>query len=141
VGEAYIDAAIERGIGMELVPARKEVLVAGQADLLREALGNLIDNAIRYTPSGGRVEIAITDDPPSISVLDSGPGIPPEERGKVFERFVRGEGTVGAGSGLGLSIVKEIASLHGAEVRLDAGAERGARFMLRFPAPKRPARA
>jgi len=137
VGEAYIDAAIERDIGLELAPARQQVVVPGQADLLREALGNLIDNAIRYSPPRGRVEIAIADDPPSISVLDSGPGIRPEERGKVFERFVRGEGTLGEGSGLGLAIVKEIAALHGAEVQLDPAVRHGARFVLRFAAPLR----
>jgi len=135
VGEVYVDAAMERDIGLELAPARRDVVVPGQADLLREALGNLIDNAIRYTPPGGRVELAIADDPPSISVRDSGPGIRPEERGRVFERFVRGEGTVGSGSGLGLAIVREIAALHGAEVQLDPAVAGGARFVLRFPAP------
>jgi two-component system sensor histidine kinase TctE len=135
VGEAYVDAAMEHRVALELAPARAEVLVPGQADLLREALGNLIDNAIRYTPPGGRVELAIADDPPSISVHDSGPGIPAEERGKVFERFVRGEGTVGEGSGLGLAIVREIAALHGAEVQLDPVVARGARFVLRFAPP------
>jgi two-component system sensor histidine kinase TctE len=68
-------------------------------------------------------------------VRDSGPGVRPEERGRVFERFVRGEGTVGSGSGLGLAIVREIAALHGAEVQLDPAVAGGARFVLRFPAP------
>ena len=134
VGEAYMDAAIARGIALELVPARVSVLVQGQPDLLREALGNLIDNAMRYTPAGGSIELAVGIEPPSISVSDSGCGIRLEDQDKVFERFVRGEGTVGEGAGLGLAIVKEIAVLHRSEVLLDAQAINGARFVFRFPA-------
>jgi two-component system sensor histidine kinase TctE len=132
VGEAYMDAAMERDIALELAPARPQVIVRGEVDLLREALGNLIDNAIRYTPRGGQVVLAISHEPPCISVSDSGPGIRPEERGKVFERFVRGEGTIGDGSGLGLAIVREIVALHGAEVQLQPALAGGAQFVLRF---------
>jgi two-component system sensor histidine kinase TctE len=134
VGEAYMDAAIARRIALELMPARPSVLVLGQPDLLREALGNLIDNAMRYTPAGGWIELAVGVEPPSLSVSDSGAGIRLEDRDKVFERFVRGEGTVGEGTGLGLAIVKEIAVLHRSEVVLDARVTRGARFEFRFPA-------
>lgn len=134
VGEAYMDAAIARGIALELVPVRPSVIVLGQPDLLREALGNLIDNAMRYTPAGGWIELAVGVEPPSISVTDSGTGIRLQDRDKVFERFVRGEGTVGEGTGLGLAIVKEIAVLHRSEVLLDASVTRGARFVFRFPA-------
>ncbi len=141
VGEAYMDAAIERDIALELASTRPSVVVHAQADLLREALGNLIDNAIRYTPSGGRVELAVGIDPPSISISDSGAGIRPEQRGRVFERFVRGEGTYGEGTGLGLAIVKEIATLHRAEVLLDVAVARGARFVFRFPSAGHLARA
>ena len=134
VGEAYMDAAMERDIALELAPERPQVIVRGEVDLLREALGNLVDNAIRYTPPGGRIVVAISQEPPCISVSDSGPGIRPEERARVFERFVRGEGTVGEGSGLGLAIVREIAALHGGEVQLESPVAAGARFVLRFPA-------
>jgi two-component system sensor histidine kinase TctE len=133
VGEAYMDAAIARDIALELLPARPAVPVEGQADLLREALGNLIDNAIRYTPPGGRVELQIGIAPPSLSVSDTGPGIRPEDHARVFERFVRGDGTIGEGTGLGLAIVREIAALHHATVHVDSAAGRGARFDFRFP--------
>lgn len=136
VGEAYMDAAIASGIELELGTARNSILVSGHADLLREALGNLIDNAIRYTPRGGRIELSVGDQPPSITVTDTGPGIPPQDAAKVFERFVRGDGTHGEGSGLGLAIVREIATLHRAHVVLEDAPERGARFVLRFPATR-----
>jgi two-component system, OmpR family, sensor histidine kinase TctE len=141
VGEAYMDVAIARGIALELLPARPSVLVQGQPDLLREALGNLIDNAIRHTPEGGRIELAVGVDPPSISVTDSGTGVRPADRRKVFDRFVRGEGTIGEGTGLGLAIVRAIAVLHRSEVLLDAGVSRGARFVFRFPPGTESARA
>src|SRR5205085_3229418 len=133
VGEAYMDAAIARDIALELLPARPAVQVEGQADLLREALGNLLDNAIRYTPPGGRVELHIGIAPPSLSVSDTGPGIGPEDQARVFERFVRGDGTTGEGTGLGLAIVREIAALHHATVDVHSTPGRGARFELLFP--------
>jgi len=134
VGEAYMDAAIAKDIQLELGSVRDEVIVPGQADLLREALGNLIDNAIRYTPPGGRIEMAVDAQPPSITVADSGAGIRQEDAAKVFERFVRGHGTGSEGTGLGLAIVKEIAALHHAEVLLESPMGEGARFVLRFAA-------
>lgn len=133
VGEAYMDAAIARDIALELLPARPAVQVEGQADLLREALGNLLDNAIRYTPPGGRVELHIGIAPPCLSVSDTGPGIGPEDQARVFERFVRGDGTTGEGTGLGLAIVREIAALHHATVDVHSTPGRGARFELQFP--------
>ncbi len=133
VGEAYMDSAIAHEIDLELASEREQVVVPAHADLLREALGNLIDNAIRYTPAGGRVELSVACSPPCISVSDSGPGIAAEDREKVFERFVRGDGTFGQGTGLGLAIVREIAALHQAEVGLDGTVSQGARFVLRFP--------
>ncbi|HVR50541.1 MAG TPA: sensor histidine kinase N-terminal domain-containing protein [Pseudorhodoferax sp.] len=137
VGETYLDAAQNKRIDIELrtSEADVDVLVHGHADLLSEALGNLIDNAIRYTPPGGRVVIAVHAQPPALEVSDSGPGIPADERDIVFERFVRGRATQGGGCGLGLPIVKEIAALHDAQVTLDDSALGGARLMLRFPQP------
>lgn len=133
VGEAYMDAAIARGVRLELVAPPVAVPVQGQADLLHEALGNLVDNAIRYTPPGGLVEIAVGMRPPQLSVADSGPGIRSEDAERVFERFVRGDGTAGEGSGLGLAIVREIAALHRAEAFLDSSSRaQGSRFVLRF---------
>ncbi len=94
--------------------------ITGQSDSLRMLLGNLIDNALRYTPSGGRVdvELAIENNQAAISISDNGPGIPETERNRVFERFYRVPGSDAPGSGLGLSIVKQIAILHGGTIEL-----------------------
>lgn len=135
VGETYLDAAQHKRIDIELHDGDQQVVVHGHADLLSEALGNLIDNAILYTPPGGRVVIAVHAQPPALEVSDSGPGIPVDERGIVFERFVRGRAAQSGGCGLGLPIVKEIAALHDAEVVLDDSPLGGARLTVRFPLP------
>jgi two-component system sensor histidine kinase TctE len=103
-------------LGFEAPPA--PVLVAGNATMLRELLSNLIDNALRYTPSGGSVTVRVRPDDESaiLEVEDTGPGIPPAERPQVFERFYRILGSNADGSGLGLAIVREIARQHGAEI-------------------------
>lgn len=133
VGEAYMDAAQARQIELSLEAADEHLWVRGQPELLGEALGNVIDNAIRYSPNGARVAIDIDDAPATVVISDSGPGIAPDEADKVFELFVRGRGTTGEGSGLGLAIVKEIATLHGAEAMVDRSPELGGtRFQLRF---------
>jgi signal transduction histidine kinase len=97
----------------DLTPAPLTVL--GEEQALRTLLANLLDNALRYTPVGGHVLIAANCAPDSISVRieDSGPGIPAEERTRVFDRFYRGEGTEEPGTGLGLAIVKSIAERYG----------------------------
>ena len=113
----------EIDLGFDLADAQ----VSGDALLLREALANLIHNALEYSPSGGRVTVrtGMRDQRPFLEVEDDGPGIPPVEREKVLERFYRVPGTVGTGSGLGLSIVREIAAAHGAEFRIGAGEDAG----------------
>jgi two-component system sensor histidine kinase TctE len=111
--------------------------VRGEAVLLREALGNLVHNALEYTPAGGRVTVRTRALPREarVEVEDDGPGIPPAERKRVLERFYRAPGTTGAGSGLGLAIVSEIASAHGARVDIGEGeGGRGCRVTLVFPA-------
>jgi two-component system sensor histidine kinase TctE len=97
------------------------VEVAGQAELLQELTGNLIDNAIRYAGRGAvvTVRVALDGGLPRLQVVDNGPGIAPAERDAVFRRFYRGErGQAVEGTGLGLAIVREIARLHGATVVL-----------------------
>jgi len=134
VGEAYADVAFRKNVALELETAATAgpVFVRGHHDLLSEALGNILDNAIRYTPQGGRVVLALDAARPSLSIDDSGPGLASDERDRVFDRYVRGRHSDGAGSGLGLAIAKEIAELHGAELRAEAGTLGGARFVLRF---------
>jgi two-component system OmpR family sensor kinase len=98
--------------------------VPGDPDALATLLANLVDNAIRYTPSGGRVDVIVQAAPtPRLVVRDDGPGVPANERGRLFERFARGEGASAPGSGLGLAIVKRIAEHHGARVDLGEGIE------------------
>jgi two-component system sensor histidine kinase TctE len=102
-------------------------------------MGNLVDNALRYTPCGGVVTARVRSGRSwiDIDVEDSGPGIPASERAMVFERFYRVLGTQVDGSGLGLAIVREIASQHDARIDIEdmrPGADPpGARFVIRFP--------
>ena len=95
--------------------------VSGQMEPLRMLLRNLLDNAVKYTPEGGRVDVRSTqrdDGGVDLAVEDSGPGLPPEERERVLDRFYRSGEPQAPGSGLGLAIVKSIATLHGATVTL-----------------------
>jgi two-component system OmpR family sensor kinase len=95
--------------------------IDGQPDALHILLRNLVENAVKYTPSGGTVDIAVRVEKDKVDVVveDSGPGIPPEERERVFDRFYRVAGSEAAGSGLGLAIIKAIAERHGATLKLD----------------------
>ena len=96
--------------------------VDGDPTALAILLSNLLDNALRYTPQGGRIDVSVTspEGVPVLQVADTGPGIPQAERERVFDRFYRGALADAPGSGLGLSIVKRIADAHGATIALDA---------------------
>jgi two-component system OmpR family sensor kinase len=148
VGERYdqatarqIDLGIvedESGAGAHAAPA----WVRGDADSLAILVGNLLDNALRYTPAGGRVDVHVVAGGGDVvlQVADDGPGIAPPERERVFDRFYRGAGHGEWGSGLGLSIVRSIADAHGATVTLGAGSGgRGLLAAVRFTAARRPA--
>ena len=134
VGGLYLDAALARRIDLELVAPTAPVVAWVQAELVSEALGNLVDNALRYCPPGSRVEIGVQAEPPALVVSDSGPGLPAAERELVLERFVRGSAASGEGSGLGLAIAREIAELHRASLRLEDSALGGLAVKLTFPA-------
>jgi signal transduction histidine kinase len=96
-----------------------DLTLQGNRHLLAQALANLLDNAIKYTPAGGRVTLSGSPGP-VITVADTGPGIPEAERGRVLERFVRLDGDRSTpGNGLGLSLVSAVAKLHGATLRLE----------------------
>ncbi|MDE2440110.1 MAG: sensor histidine kinase N-terminal domain-containing protein [Betaproteobacteria bacterium] len=114
----FLDAALAKDIdlGFEITPAT----IFGLPWMVQEALSNLIDNAIHYTPAGGIVTVRCgqEDGQPYLEVEDSGPGIPEEEVQHVFERFYRIPGSIGHGCGLGLAIVREIADMHAATVVL-----------------------
>jgi two-component system OmpR family sensor kinase len=108
--------------------------ISGDAAALSIVLNNLLDNAIRYSPEGGRVVVSVTADADrvALSVQDNGPGIPPAELARVFDRFYRGSNVEAHGSGLGLAIVKRIADLHGAQVEA-VNTEDGLRVTVTFP--------
>jgi two-component system OmpR family sensor kinase len=102
---------------------------------LRTLLSNLVDNAVLYTPAGGRVDVSagVEDGRAYVEVADSGPGIPAAERERVFDRFYRLPGAPGPGSGLGLAIVRAIAQRHGAAVALRDTPGGGLTVRVTFP--------
>lgn len=127
--------AIERRLDLSL-DAPDEVMVVGDAWLLHELIANLVDNAIRYTPTGGRVSLRVGAAPPTLEVEDSGPGIDDAEHERVFAPFYRSAGAQQAnasGSGLGLTIVRDIAALHGARVIMARAAPGGLLVTVLFP--------
>jgi two-component system OmpR family sensor kinase len=127
-----------RGIDLGIRAADPAVIV-GEQDSLRILLANLIDNAVRYTPAGGRVDVSVIEDAAAVrlEVSDNGPGIPFKERARVFDRFYRVLGNTAPGSGLGLAIVKRIADRHGATIRLEDGeAGLGLKVAIHFPAQR-----
>ena len=130
-------AAAERRVDLGLAEETdRDAAVAGDAALLAVLLRNLIDNAVRYSPRGGSVDVSVRreDGRVALRVADSGPGIAPAQRGRVLDRFYRIPGSGAEGSGLGLSIVRRIAEMHGASLGLDAGPDgRGLVATVRFP--------
>ena len=130
------DDAHGRGIDLGLGTA-DEATVMGHAEALRILMRNLLDNAVKYTPGGGTVDLEIlrSGERLVLSVDDSGPGIPAQDRERALHRFYRVSGTPSTGSGLGLAIVKSIADLHGASVTLAASRRLGGlRVEVVFPA-------
>lgn len=134
VAEYYEPLAEARGQTLALDTA-SGVQLSGDRDLLFQALANLLDNAIKYTPQGGHIGVTLTTTGPGearLVIADSGPGIPPAARAQVFQRFFRLEDSRSTpGSGLGLSLVEAVTRLHGIEVNVEDNAP-GARIVLRF---------
>ena len=123
--------ALDKHIHLELETT--PTIVQGDADMLRILLRNLIDNAIQYTPAGGQVSVQVAEN--TLTVTDTGPGIPAHERAMVLRRFYRLTGQDMEGSGLGLSIVARIAELHDAQLELaDGGNGDGLLVRVRFSA-------
>jgi two-component system OmpR family sensor kinase len=134
-------AASARRIDLGIPAHAVRAVVAGHEDDLQILLGNLVDNALRYTPPGGRVDVVVGcgRDHACLQVSDNGPGIPAAARVRVFDRFYRGEAHEEWGSGLGLSIVASIAAAHGATVSLDDNAAGpGLCVSVRFGLPAAP---
>jgi signal transduction histidine kinase len=136
VVDLYEPVAEERGIALT-IKAPDPVRLRGNSSLVARAAANLVDNALKYTPDGGRVTVMVEpghrSDGPSLVVKDTGPGIPPGERERVLDRFVRLERSRNTpGSGLGLSLVAAVARMHGATLEL-GDAQPGLSARLVFP--------
>ncbi|HEY0302741.1 MAG TPA: HAMP domain-containing sensor histidine kinase, partial [Rhizomicrobium sp.] len=136
MAELYAPLAEEKGVTLKIVPAGA-TMIDGNRSLISQALANLVDNAIKYTPTGGEVTVTALETPSGVElrVADTGPGIPPEERARVVERFVRLEASRNSpGTGLGLSLVAAVARLHDADLALEDN-QPGLRATIRFPRP------
>ena len=131
---AHADLAAAKDVDLG-AGALEPLAVDGEADALATLAANLVDNAVRYTPAGGHVDVLVErrDGAPALVVRDDGPGIPEGAREAMFERFARGARTDAPGSGLGLAIVRRIAERHGATVTLADGPNgRGLEVTVRF---------
>lgn len=134
---ATVPLARSRGSELDL-QAEAAVPLQGDAASLAVLVRNLVDNAVRHAPPGTRVEVRVDrgdDGAPRLRVDDAGPGIPPEDRERVFDRFVRRDDNASEGSGLGLAIVRSVAQRHGATVQLSDSPLGGLRASVLFPPP------
>jgi two-component system sensor histidine kinase TctE len=136
-----VDRSLESGhdLGAEIHPVR----VTGNERLLEDLLGNLVDNALNYTPAGCHITVRTGSDSqgkPYLELEDDGPGIPAAERARVRERFYRMPASKGHGCGLGLAIVDEISRVHEADLTIDTGASgQGTRIRVTFKRNPTPA--
>jgi two-component system sensor histidine kinase KdpD len=136
VARLFALQARERGVTLATTAPAGGLTVAGDPTKITWALSNLIANALRYTPSGGRIvlDARAEDGGVLVSVSDTGPGIPPEQRERIFERFVQGQdGAETGAAGLGLAIVRDIVQAHGGRIRLESEVGKGSRFTLELP--------
>ncbi len=130
---ATVPLALAKGTELDL-QAPLPVPLSGDAASLTVLVRNLVDNAVRYAPGGTRVnvQVALEDGRPTLTVDDAGPGIPPEDRERVFDRFYRRDPSQGDGSGLGLALVRTVAERHGATVALGESPLGGLRATVSF---------
>lgn len=137
--------AEKRGVALSFTPSATELVVKGDAELLRRLFMNLLDNAIKYTSSGGTVRAALSQNQSECicTISDTGRGIAAEAQPHIFERFYREDkvrqrnaDSEGSGAGLGLSISQWIANLHDGRITLDDSSEKGSTFSVRLPAPE-----
>lgn len=127
--------AAERGVELEL-HSRNEAWIEGAREGLVSLVDNLVENAIKYSPARTRVEVDlhVSAEGVVLCVSDAGPGIAPELRARVFDRFFRDPDQTQSGSGLGLAIVQTVARQHGGAVALDTSAEGGLKVTVTLPA-------
>jgi len=134
VGELYGPLADEKSLTFTVNKTAAPAMIRGNQNLISQAVANLIDNAIKYTPEGGSIVVGLEQsfDGSQVVVADNGPGIPPEQRLRVTDRFVRLETSRNSpGTGLGLSLVAAVARMHDAELLLEDN-QPGLRAVLRF---------
>jgi two-component system sensor histidine kinase TctE len=133
IAARFFDRALRANIDLGVETAR--VSISADPSLIDDLLSNLLDNALKYTPAGGRVTVSVaaSNHKALIAVEDSGPGIPESETQRVRQRFYRMPNSPGHGSGLGLAIVDEIARLYGATLSIEPAASGGARITVQFP--------
>jgi two-component system sensor histidine kinase TctE len=139
VTREWVPRALARSIDLGFDDTSAAATISADPFLIHEMLNNLIDNAIQYTPAGGRVTVRVRQqgELAMLEVEDDGSGIPIEERENVFERFYRMPGGAPEGCGLGLAIVREIAQGHQATVSVETSAGgRGTRMTVIFPSPQ-----
>ena len=144
VGEVLIDAADEcrlhaPGVDLDVVVEPSDLAVDGDRDRVHQVVANLLENAVRHSPSGGRVQLRASSSGRgrvTIEVSDEGPGIPDEEAARVFERFYRADAARSShngGAGLGLAIARWIVDLHGGEIRPERREPHGCRMVIVLP--------
>ncbi len=138
VAEYMAPMAVARGRRLALTGSARPVWVKGDAQVLFQALRNLVENALAHTPAGTTVEVKV-DAQGGLRVLDRGPGVPADDRELVFQRFWRRNRSKSGGAGLGLAIVKSIVEAHGGEVTVQGRNGGGAAFVIRLDRATPPA--
>jgi signal transduction histidine kinase len=145
VVQKFALAARDRGVALEVDAMAAATMVSGDIALIERVLDNLIDNALRHTPAGGRVTVQSEPrgEQVRVAVTDTGGGLTHEEAKRVFDRFFRGDpgrSSRSGQSGLGLAIVKSILELHGSDVAVESQPGHGARFYFELPIITQPSR-
>jgi signal transduction histidine kinase len=133
--DLYRDVADAKGVSLAAGVA-EDVVVTADRTRLEQVAANLIDNAVKYTPAGGRVDVDVrgSGDAAILSVRDTGPGIPADELPRIFDRLFRGDTSrTERGLGLGLSLVKAIVEAHGGDVTVSSELGRGSTFSVSLP--------
>jgi len=133
--EMMAPLAVERGLIFACERPGEDAVVAADRERLLQVFSNLVGNAIKFTPAGGRISLGCAPDPSRVTfwVEDTGPGIAPEDIPRLFDRFWRGKDHHEAGSGLGLPIAKGIVEVHGGSIAVESRPGRGARFTFALP--------
>jgi signal transduction histidine kinase len=135
--EFIVPLALEQGREIALLGVSKPVWVKGNAEMMKRAIRNLAENAIKHTPPGTAIEF-IVEESGTIRVRDRGPGISEGDHDLIFRRFWRRDRSRQGSTGLGLSIVQRIVELHGATIVVENGVAGGAQFSIHFVAADKP---